>query len=464
MTPPPFDGDWQLERSELPAGGPQRWWRSSHALAISGPPQKLEPELEGRARGAEHPALPRQLDGADGWLLLEPLGPPPLDPLSAVQGWPGVERLARGPLLSLLPPARVNLRRALRKLDCKRVDRTLDRPAEATVVEGPSLGGIDGGWLRETADGRVVCLRFSRFAAQGRPDLDRAVTAWKLGLPCSDIGLLPHLLEEAVLGRDDDAAAQAREVFQRLARPEPSQVEVRVEGAPEWLDPEPWTGARTAAEARRILHAVDGLRVAGSTLSVEVTPPIRKGRGPRVWEGRDRRRLFSRWYEGVQADDEGLFSITPEALATEMVEGVSGTVLDATCGVGSLAIAAARAGARVVASDTSQARLDMAGHNAGLYGVELELRRGPASRVVAEVEHDVLLLDPPWGGRDYDRDSVGLEELGFDLRPVLAASRAEVRVKLPRSFRVDELPGGPWSFRAAVDDRGVLKFLVATRC
>lgn len=84
--------------------------------------------------------------------------------------------------------------------------------------------------------------------------------------------------------------------------------------------------------------------------------------------------------------------------------------------------------------------------------------------MVREVPHDVLLLDPPWGGRGYDRESTGLEDLGFDLGAVLAGTSAEVRLKLPRSFRVDELPGGPWRFRGAIDARGVLKFLVATRC
>ena len=135
------------------------------------------------------------------------------------------------------------------------------------LVEGPSLGGIDAGWLRTAADGRVVCLRFSRFSAEGRPDVDRAVTAWKIGMPWSDLGLLPHLLEEAVLGRDDEAAALAREVFQRLARPEPDAVEVVVSGGPDWLDTTPWSGRRTPAEARRILPA------AVSSVGLAAVPP-----------------------------------------------------------------------------------------------------------------------------------------------------------------------------------------------
>ncbi|MCP4810300.1 MAG: methyltransferase [Proteobacteria bacterium] len=461
---PPLEGDWQLEYSGLPDGGPQRWWRSARGIAVSGPPHKLGPELEGRERGAGHPALARVIDTAEGWVVFEPLGPAPQDALAAVSAWPGEARVATGPLLSLIPACRVNVRRALRKLDCSKVDRTLDRPAEATVVEGPSLGGIHGGWLRQAGD-RVVCLRFARFTREGRPDVDRAVTAYRAGLAFSDLGLLPHLLEEAILGRDDDAAETAREVFSRLARPEPSTVTVEVSGAPEWLDTSAWTGSRTPAQARRILHAVAGLTVTDHTLAVSVNPPIRKGRAARFEDrGVRRRRLFSRWYEGIRVDDEGLLSLTPEALADELVAGVAGTVLDATCGVGGLAIAAARTGARVVASDVSAQRLELAGSNAAIYDVELDLRRGDATRMVREVAHDVLLLDPPWGGRGYDRESMGLEDLGFDLGDVLAGTSAEVRLKLPRSFRVDELPGGPWTFRGAIDARGVLKFLVATRC
>jgi trimethylguanosine synthase len=174
-----------------------------------------------------------------------------------------------------------------------------------------------------------------------------------------------------------------------------------------------------------------------------------------------RRRLFSKWEQGIQVDDEGLLSATPEALALELVQGLKGRVLDGTCGVGAMAIAAARVGCQVVACDLSAARLEMARHNAGLYGVALELVCQDV-RVALQGEFDALILDPPWGGRDYDRQGMRAQDLPFPLLQVIAQAPETVRIKLPRSFVCASLPG-QWSWRGAVDARGQLKFLVASR-
>ena len=467
MPDPPFAGEWLEEDTGLPAGGPRRWWRriGDGQVAISGPAAKVASELEGLRRGADHPACPRLVDASDGWLHLERLGPPPTEALEAVRSWPAEAVTREGPLGELLPPCAVNPRKALRKLGARKVDRTLDRPASHRVLEGPSLGGVHGGWLRTTERG-VVALRWSRFEEAGRPDLDRAATAWHEGGFASDLALLPHLLEEAVLGGDEEARAEALERFRELATPEPAQVVVHVAGAPSWLDTRRWSGPMAPAEARRVMHQLGGMSVAGQQLFVRVHPPVRKGRGSPHREPRSsrRRRLFSRWFEGIQADDEGLLSATGEALARDFVRGLEGRVLDGTCGIGSLAIAAAQEPGveGVLAVDTHPGRLEMAGHNARIYGVELELRRGSVLDVLWE-PHDALILDPPWGGRDYDRAGMGVADLDFPLAEVLERTRAPVRLKLPRSFRVEQLPGGPWRFRAAVDGRGVLKFLVAER-
>jgi len=176
--------------------------------------------------------------------------------------------------------------------------------------------------------------------------------------------------------------------------------------------------------------------------------------------------LFSKWYDGIQADDEGLYSATPEALADEMVQGLSGVVLDGTCGIGALAIAAARVPTvtHVVAVDNHKHRLEMAAKNARIYGVDERITfvHGRCEEQISLIEHDVLLLDPPWGGRDYDKQGMHIHELSINIEDVLAAHTGQIRMKLPRSFSVDELSGG-WKPKAAVDDRGVIKFLVLER-
>lgn len=176
-----------------------------------------------------------------------------------------------------------------------------------------------------------------------------------------------------------------------------------------------------------------------------------------------RRRLFSLWDRGIQTDDEGLLSATPERLALELVAGLSGRVLDGTCGVGALAIAAARSGCQVVACDLHGPRLEMARHNAALYGVSLELRRQSVVELLREDRgFDALLLDPPWGGRGYDRAGMRAEDLPFPLLETLELAPDRVVLKLPRSFLTASLPGA-WRWSAAVDERGVFKFLVGRR-
>ena len=158
----------------------------------------------------------------------------------------------------------------------------------------------------------------------------------------------------------------------------------------------------------------------------------------------------------MRADEEGLYSLTPEALAMEVAADCSGRVLDATCGVGGLAIALARQGCRVVAVDTSAERIAMARHNASLYGVPLDLRVMDAREVEGPFDH--VVVDPPWGGRGYE-EGLRLEDL--PLARELLGRAPWVHLKLPVSFAVDSLPAGS-TVRAVVDDRALIKFLWAT--
>ncbi|KAI9433480.1 S-adenosyl-L-methionine-dependent methyltransferase [Lactarius indigo] len=126
-----------------------------------------------------------------------------------------------------------------------------------------------------------------------------------------------------------------------------------------------------------------------------------------------RNRYFSRYDEGCLLDEEGWYSVTPEAIATQIAERCRcDVVLDAFCGVGGNAIAFARTCERVIALDTSPTRLALARHNAALHGVATRIEfvladfrsfaarlRNPSASPARKI--DVVFLSPPWGGPEY---------------------------------------------------------------
>ncbi len=432
----------------------------SDGVRISGPPERIRAELSGRI--GEHPACPRLLDHGEDWMLIESLEGPVEAPLQVVLGWPGgVLRERSGSLGELLNemPGTVDPRKALRKLGLRRAGHRLARPLRLFEERGPSLGGVHGGWLRQ-ASGRVVALRWSRASLDGWPAMDRAATAWMAGEEVPeewDLPLLRVLLDEAVLGRDEGAAARALACVESLIpRGEPAALQVEMEG-PSWLDTQRWTGLRSPSEARRALR-MDGLDLGGSPLSVRCTPPIRMGARPERREPRALRlnRLFSRWARGIRIDEEGLVGLTPEDLALEAAQSCSGRVLDATCGAGGLAIALARVGCSVVAADTSAERIAMARHNAQIYEVSIDFRVQDARTVVGDFDH--VVVDPPWGGPAF-RAGLGLNDL--PLARDLVGRAPSVHLKLPVDFDLETLPSGA-SPKAMVDARGIIKFLWVT--
>jgi trimethylguanosine synthase len=131
-----------------------------------------------------------------------------------------------------------------------------------------------------------------------------------------------------------------------------------------------------------------------------------------------RTRYFSRYDEGCLLDEEGWYSVTPEAIATQIAERCRcDVVLDAFCGVGGNAIAFARTCERVIALDTSPTRLALARHNAALHGLSSRIEfvladfrtfaarilnatsSSPSSSTARKI--DVVFLSPPWGGPEY---------------------------------------------------------------
>ena len=206
---------------------------------------------------------------------------------------------------------------------------------------------------------------------------------------------------------------------------------------------------------------------------------------PKYWA--QRHRFFSLFDHGVRLDTEAWFSVTPERIANhqakrchrslcglrlgsggeEQTTGTSTTncglrqlvVLDAFCGVAGNTIAfARRAGVHVIACDNDEARLELASHNADVYGVRDSIdfvcddvvatmksavacsRRRDATLI------DMIFLSPPWGGPEYlDAESFDLRDQlvsGLDLIDVLKLALAvtpNVACFLPRNTDLQPL-------------------------
>lgn len=167
---------------------------------------------------------------------------------------------------------------------------------------------------------------------------------------------------------------------------------------------------------------------------------------------RHRRQLFSKWDQGIQCDEVGLSSIKPECIAAEIASQLNGDcVLDAFTGLGGSAIAFALQGKKVIAFDTCELRLNMARHNASVYGVadQIQFVCGDVFQGWKQVRDRVnaVYLDPSWGGPLYSRlrtfrfQDFETDEKG-DVRTLLADAyndEKHICISLPKNFDTREL-------------------------
>jgi hypothetical protein len=158
--------------------------------------------------------------------------------------------------------------------------------------------------------------------------------------------------------------------------------------------------------ARRAIGRARKLVVGGVPLRVTSTPPVTAKADSSFFlpRGRTGKELFSRHSQGIELDEEGRFSLTPEGEAMALARSLEAeVVVDAFCGCGGNAIAFARMpGIRgVIAIDSDPRRLEMARHNAGLYGVESKIDFICGDAMSCAPEAQVVFVDPPWSlGRE----------------------------------------------------------------
>ena len=129
-----------------------------------------------------------------------------------------------------------------------------------------------------------------------------------------------------------------------------------------------------------------------------------------------RYRLFSRYDEGIKMDDEAWFSVTPERIAKHIAHRCRcDLIIDAFCGVGGNSIQFAFTCERVIAIDIDPVKVELARHNAKIYGVEdrIEFIVGDYMKLAPTLYADVVFLSPPWGGPAYSDAAV------FDLQTMI---------------------------------------------
>ena len=129
-----------------------------------------------------------------------------------------------------------------------------------------------------------------------------------------------------------------------------------------------------------------------------------------------RYRLFSLYDEGIKMDDEAWFSVTPERIAKHIAHRCRcDLIIDAFCGVGGNSIQFAFTCERVIAIDIDPVKVELARHNARIYGVEdrIEFIVGDYMKLAPTLCADVVFLSPPWGGPAYSDAAV------FDLQTMI---------------------------------------------
>ncbi len=477
-------GPWNRVSSGLNTG-PKEWWVSSVGIAIEGSESRVKREFM-RWSSSTHQGRPELLAHGGNFVVwgleIKETIQRPTSPLSIIDLWrPEQTQEITGTIKEVLnrlagdndsaSPEKLLKRCGIKR---KNADRLLRLEISIEGHWGDTLGGVRAGWIVCSGDD-YISLSWGR-SMKGFWEVDRAAVQLETGLDnveLSDLNdsdrlfLLFTALRE--MNHNGDPELVKTLIAPWLTPNDPEVVYVQING-PEWIDSSEWLPADGMVKphtARWLLHHIHGISLATAKLEVICTPPIRAGNKPQRREPLElrRNRLFSKWSDGVQVDDIGLFSATPEALALELTRDASGVVFDATCGVGSIAIAAARNPnvSKVIAVDTDSNRLEMARHNANIYGVaeRIEFIHGDSNEVIQKHTPDLVIADPPWGGRDWDREKTDLHSLGMEMMTIMK-TQCELILKLPLSFDLSCLPG-QWTPLAMIDSRGIIKFIRVSR-
>lgn len=162
--------------------------------------------------------------------------------------------------------------------------------------------------------------------------------------------------------------------------------------------------------------------------------------------------LFSRYDEGIKMDEEGWYSVTPEAIAVRHAERSGGGLLiDCFTGVGGNAIQFATMCNHVIAIDIDPQKVVLAYSNAKVYGVEnnIDFIVGDFFQLAPSLKGDVVFLSPPWGGPSYKTiqnftlDLVKPKD-GYSMFQVAQTITSNIIMFLPRNVDIDQVAELSW--------------------
>lgn len=158
--------------------------------------------------------------------------------------------------------------------------------------------------------------------------------------------------------------------------------------------------------------------------------------------------LFSLFDNGIKLDSESWFSVTPEKVAMYCAARCScDVIVDAFCGAGGNTIQFAKTCRKVIAIDIDPKKIEMAKHNAGIYGVDhcIEFIVGDFFVLAESLKADVVFLSPPWGGPEYlrmdtyDIETALLPKPASELMEAARNISPNIAIYLPRNTNTHQL-------------------------
>ena len=191
-------------------------------------------------------------------------------------------------------------------------------------------------------------------------------------------------------------------------------------------------GENPTHKARKALYRASKLQLGGQPLHIQTTPELPSLKDSAFFLPRHRQStdLFEHFHAGIQLDEEGRYSLTPERHAIQIARSISHTlVYDAFTGCGGNGIAFARTGKRVIANELNPERLRMAKSNASIYGVEAFMDWHHHDALQYFPAAPFVFLDPPWAW-----GNTRLQEV----LEIFQREYASGQIKVPISFPVQQ--------------------------
>ena len=160
-------------------------------------------------------------------------------------------------------------------------------------------------------------------------------------------------------------------------------------------------GTHPRHQVARGLYRARKLTLGGQVIAIETDTEVTPKKDSAFFLPRSRANtdLFSKWHDGVQLDDEGRYSLTPEHHALTIAKHIDAPIVyDAFSGCGGNTIAFARQPhiASVISNEFDHGRSRMCQHNTKVYGVSNKIKFTNHDALHNFPDAPFVFMDPPW--------------------------------------------------------------------